>query len=54
VGHERKVEGAGGCRQSGHTATSRSEAEMPANAIKGEGVLQVRKNFADEREDHRE
>jgi hypothetical protein len=26
---------------------------VPANAIKGGGVLQVRKNFADEREDHR-
>ncbi len=53
AGHERKVKRAGGGRQSGDTATPRSKAEVPANAIKGGGVLQVRKNFADEREDHR-
>ena len=53
VGHEGKVEGAGGGGESGDTTTPRSKAEVPANAIKGGGVLQVRKNFADEREDHR-
>ncbi len=53
VGQEGKVKGAGGGGQSGDTPTPRSKAEVPANAIKSGGVLQVRKNFADEREDHR-
>ncbi len=52
-GHEGKIEGARRGGQSGHTPPPRSEAEMPANALKCGGVLQVRKNFADEREDHR-
>jgi len=52
AGHKRNVEGARSCRKSGNTPPPRSKAEMPANAIKGGGVLQVRKNFADEREDH--
>ena len=53
AGHEGDVEGARGGGESGHTSPPRSEAEMPANAFKAGGVLQVRKNFADEREDHR-
>ena len=52
-GQEGKVKGARGDGQSGHTSAPRSEAEMPANALKGGGVLQVREKFADEREDHR-
>ncbi len=51
--HEGKVEGAGGSGESGDTPAPRSKAEVPANAFKGGRVLQVRKDFADEREDHR-
>ncbi len=52
AGDEGNVEGAGGCRQSRHTSPPRSKAEVPAYAIKSRNVLQLREDFADERENH--
>ena len=50
--HQRKIESARRCGQSGHTPPSRSEAKVPANALKSRGLLQLREDFADKREDH--
>ncbi len=50
--HERNIEGTRGGGETRHTSPPRSEAEMPANAFKARRVLQVRKDFADERENH--
>ena len=50
--HERKVEGARGRGESGHTPTPRTQAEVPANAFKSRRLLQLRENLADKREDH--
>ena len=36
----------------GYTPAPRTEAQMPLYALEGGGVLQLRENFADEREDH--
>ena len=52
AGHQRKVERTRGRGQSGHTSPPRTQAEVPAYAIECGGVLQLRENFADEREDH--
>ena len=50
--HEGNVEGAGGGSQSGDTSSPRIQAQVPDYAFKTRGVLQLRKNFADKREDH--
>src|ERR1019366_2328230 len=50
--HQRQIEGAGCRGKSRHTPTPRSEAEVPAYAIEGGGVLQLRENLADKREYH--
>jgi hypothetical protein len=52
LGHERQVEGAGRGGEAGDTPTPRSEAEVPAYAFKPGRVLQLRKDFADKRENH--
>ena len=46
------VDCAGGRSKSGDTPTPRTKAEMPSYALKRGGVLQFRKNIADERENH--
>ncbi len=48
----RNVDGAGCSRQSGDTPSPRSKRQVPAYAIKCGRVLQIREDFADEREDH--
>ena len=50
--HQRQIESARGCGQSGHTPPSRTQAKVPANALKSRGMLQLREDFADKREDH--
>ena len=52
AGKQRKVQRTGSIGESGHTSSSDTEGEVPANAIKGGGLLQFRENFADKREDH--
>ena len=49
---KRDVQRAGGCGQSRDTPAPRSKAEMPAYAIECGGLLQLREDFADKREDH--
>jgi hypothetical protein len=44
----RKVEGSGGCGESGDTTTPRSAAEMAAHTLECFGVFQVREELADE------
>jgi hypothetical protein len=51
-GEKRNVERTGGIGESGHTPATDTEGEVPANAIKGGGLLQFREYFADKREDH--
>ncbi len=46
------VKRTGSIRESGHTSATDTKREVPANAIKGGGLLQFRENFADKREDH--
>ena len=50
--HQRQIERPRRRRQSGHTPPPRTQAQMPANALKSRRVLQLREDFADEREDH--
>ncbi len=50
--HQRQIKRPRRRSQSGHTPPPRTQAQMPANALKSRGVLQLRENFADEREDH--
>ena len=49
---EREIEGTGSYRESGDTPTAHTKAEVPLYAIECGGVLQLREDFADEREDH--
>jgi hypothetical protein len=51
-GEKRDVNRTGGVGESRHTSATDTKREVPANAIKGGGLLQFRKNFADKREDH--
>ena len=50
--HQRKIQSARGCGEPGDTPPPRSEAQMPANALKSRRMLQLRENFADKRENH--
>ncbi len=50
--HQRQVESPRRRGQSGHTPPSRTQAKVPANALKARGMLQLREYFADKREDH--
>ena len=50
--HQRQIERPRRRGQSGHTSPARTQAQVPANAFKSRGMLQLRKNFADKREDH--
>ena len=50
--HQRQVERSRCRGQSGHTPTARTQAQVPANALKSRGMLQLREHLADEREDH--
>jgi hypothetical protein len=50
--HERDIDRAGSRSEARHTSPPRGEAEMPANALEARRVLQLRKDFADERENH--
>jgi len=49
---ERNVERPRGRSQSRDTPTPRSKAQVPAYAIECGGLLQLREDFADKREDH--
>ncbi len=51
--HQRQIERPRRRSQSGHTPTPRTQAEVPANALKSRGMLQLREDFADKRENHR-
>ena len=50
--HQRDVKRTRSRSQSGHTPAPRTQAQVPANAFKSRGVLQLRENFADKRENH--
>ena len=50
--HEREVESTRRCGECRHTPTTRTQAEVPANAFKARSLLQLRENLADKREDH--
>jgi hypothetical protein len=50
--HEGKVKSTRGSGERRHTPTTRTQAEVPAYALKTGGLLQLRENLADEREDH--
>ncbi len=52
AGHQRNEQGAGGDGESGDTPAARTQAEVPAYAIECGGMLQLREDFADERENH--
>ena len=51
---ERNIQRTGGCSESRDTTAPRSKAKMPAYAIECGGLLQLREDFADKREDHTE
>ena len=50
--HQRQVERSRCRGQSGHTPPPRTQAQVPANALKSRGLLQLREHLADERENH--
>ena len=50
--HQRQVERSRCRGQSGHTPPARTQAQVPANALKSRGLLQLREHLADERENH--
>ena len=52
AGEEGDEEGARGDGESGDTTPPRSEGEMPAYALECGGLLQLREDFADKRQDH--
>ena len=47
-----QVQGARCSGESGYTSPPRSQAQVPAYAIKSRSLLQLRKDFADKRENH--
>ena len=51
---EGKIEGAGGEGEAGDTSAPRASAQMAAYTLEGFGVLQVRKELADEGKNHAE
>ena len=51
--HQRQIKRSRRRGQAGHTPPPRTQAEVPANALESRGMLQLRENLADKREDHR-
>ncbi len=50
--HQRNIQRSSGRGEAGHTSPPRMKAEMPSYALKSRSLLQFRKDFADERENH--
>ncbi len=50
--HQRQVKRPRRPSQSGHTPPPRTQAQVPANALKPRAMLQLREDLADKREDH--
>ena len=47
-----KVEGTGGCGESGHTTAARASAQVAAYTLEGFRVFKVREDFTDEGKNH--
>src|ERR1700735_516684 len=51
--HQRNIESPRCYGETRDTSPPRTKAQMPSNAIKSRNLLQLRKDFADKRENHR-